>query len=286
VDLSDFPKLSFNTQSRLVSPMRELERDLVPHPTPKAPLALIGRGRVGRSLEAAAESAGVPARLAASAEASGASAGATAVLICVPDDVIERVCESVAGADPAPGLVGHVSGASTLAALEPAFARGSATFSLHPLQTFPDGATAIGGTPAAISGSDHAAAGFARGLAERLGMRPFDVPEEQRAAYHAAACMASNFLVALAEASAEVLSRAGIEDARELLAPLVLRTAANWAERGPDALTGPIARGDRATVERHRAALAELSPELLDAYEALAAHTEAIAKGGSREVRA
>jgi predicted short-subunit dehydrogenase-like oxidoreductase (DUF2520 family) len=101
-------------------------------------------------------------------------------------------------------------------------------------------------------------------------MRPFEVPEEQRAAYHAAASIASNFPVALEESAAELLERAGVADARELLAPLVLRTAANWAERGPEALTGPVARGDRETIERHRAALAELAPELLPMYEALA----------------
>ncbi|HYX78769.1 MAG TPA: DUF2520 domain-containing protein, partial [Solirubrobacterales bacterium] len=60
-----------------------------------------------------------------------------------------------------------------------------------------------------------------------------------------------------------------IEDGRELLAPLVLRTAANWAERGAEALTGPIARGDEATVERHREALRKTAPELLHLYEAL-----------------
>ncbi len=211
------------------------------------------------------------------------------MLLCVPDEAIEAACEAVAATEPLPALVGHVSGAGTLAVLEPAFAAGAATFSLHPLQTFPDGATAIEGTPAAVAGSDEAAAAFARALGERMGMRPFDVPEEQRAAYHAAACMASNFLVALQEASAELLARAGVsdvQDARELLAPLVLRTAANWAERGPDALTGPIARGDQETVERHRAALAELSPELLGAYDALAAHTEAISSGRSKQVPA
>jgi predicted short-subunit dehydrogenase-like oxidoreductase (DUF2520 family) len=269
--------------------MRELERELVPQPTPEAPIIVIGRGRVGGSLAAAAESAGLPARLVATPDAAGESAGATAVLICVPDAAIAEVCEAVASADPSPALVGHVSGAGTLAALEPAFAAGAATFSLHPLQTFPDGATAIERTPAAVAGSDEAAAAFARALGERIGMRPFDVPESQRAAYHAAACMASNFLVTLQEAAAELLSRAGAADeneARELLAPLVLRTAANWAERGPEALTGPIARGDRETVDRHRAALADLSPELLETYDALAAHTEAVASGRSKEVPA
>jgi predicted short-subunit dehydrogenase-like oxidoreductase (DUF2520 family) len=261
--------------------MRELERELVPQPTTEAPIILIGRGRVGGSLAAAADNANLPARLVAGADAARESAGATAALICVPDGAIAEVCDAVASADPPPALVGHVSGAGTLAALEPAFAAGAATFSLHPLQTFPDGATAIEGTPAAVAGSDEAAAAFARALGAQLGMRPFDVPESQRAAYHAAACMASNFLVALQEAAAELLSRSGAGDpdeARELLAPLVLRTAANWAERGPDALTGPIARGDRETVEGHRAALAELAPELLETYDALAAHTEAVAR--------
>ena len=133
------------------------------------------------------------------------------------------------------------------------------------------------GTPAAIAGSDEAALAFARSLAEALGMRPFEVPEESRAAYHAAAAIASNLLVALEESAAELLERIGVDEARELLAPLVLRTAANWAERGPAALTGPIARGDRATVQRHRVALAETAPELVRLYDALAMRAEAIA---------
>jgi predicted short-subunit dehydrogenase-like oxidoreductase (DUF2520 family) len=117
-------------------------------------------------------------------------------------------------------------------------------------------------------------------------MRPFEVPEESRAAYHAAAAMASNLLIALEESAAELVERLGIEDARELLAPLVLRTAANWAERGPAALTGPIARGDRAAVERHRAALAESAPELLPAYEALAVRAADVARESVGEVSA
>ena len=88
-------------------------------------------------------------------------------------------------------------------------------------------------------------------------MRPFEIPEERRAAYHAAASIASNFLVALEESAAGLLAEAGAPDARELLAPLVLRTAANWSERGAAALTGPIARGDEATVARHLEALRE-----------------------------
>jgi predicted short-subunit dehydrogenase-like oxidoreductase (DUF2520 family) len=261
--------------------MRELERDSLPSPLSAAPLVVVGRGRVGGSLARAAEIAGIEARLAGRDEPTD---GAGAVLICVPDDAIAEVCGRIATS--APPLVGHVSGAGTLDLLAAARERGASTFSLHPLQTFADDRTTVDGTPAAIAGSDAAAVSYARALAEALGMRPFEVPEESRAAYHAAAAMASNLLVALEESAAELVEKLGIEGARELLAPLVLRTASNWAERGPAALTGPIARGDRATVERHRTALTEIAPELLPLYDALAARAEAIARESVNEVSA
>jgi predicted short-subunit dehydrogenase-like oxidoreductase (DUF2520 family) len=257
--------------------MRELERDPLPSLlTSATTLAVIGRGRVGRSLALAAERADLDLRLAGREDAAEACREADAALLCVPDSAIAEACEAIA-AEPPP-LVGHVSGAGTLAALSAATERGADAFSLHPLQTFADGETTVEGTPAAIAGSSDQALGFARALAEALGMRPFEVPEENRAAYHAAASIASNLLVALEESAAELLGRAGVEDARELLAPLVLRTAANWAERGPAALTGPIARGDADTVERHRAAIAEIAPELLPAYEALAERAAPVAR--------
>jgi predicted short-subunit dehydrogenase-like oxidoreductase (DUF2520 family) len=249
--------------------MRELERDDLPSSLTN--LVVVGRGRVGSSLGRAAEAAGIGVRLVSRDEPID---DAGAVLLCVPDDAIAQVCGRLEGSA---RLVGHVSGASTLDVLAAARERGASTFSLHPLQTFADGETAVAGTPAAIAGSDEGALDFARSLAEALGMKPFEVPEENRAAYHAAAAMASNLLVALEESAAELAEKIGIEDARELLAPLVLRTAANWAERGPDALTGPIARGDRATVQRHRVALAETAPELVRLYDALAMRAEAIA---------
>jgi predicted short-subunit dehydrogenase-like oxidoreductase (DUF2520 family) len=263
--------------------MRELERDDLPSPlsvSAAKPLVVVGRGRVGGSLAKAAELAGIAVRLVNRDEAID---GAGAVLLCVPDDAIAEACGRVADSS---ALVGHVSGASTLDVLTAARERGASTFSLHPLQTFADGETAVSGTPAAIAGSDEQAISFARSLAEAVGMRPFEVPEESRAAYHAAAAMASNLLVALEESAAELVERLGIEDARDLLAPLVLRTAANWAERGPAALTGPIARGDHATVERHRAALADTAPELLPAYDALAARAEAVTRESVSETSA
>jgi len=261
--------------------MRELERDDLPSPLSDAALAVVGRGRVGGSIARAAELAGIDVRLAGRDDLPEACRDATAVLLCVPDDAIPEVSSAVAIAGPPP-LIGHASGAGTLAVLAAATERGAAVFSLHPLQTFADAATPTEGTPAAIAGSEESALVFARALAEALGMRPFEVPEENRATYHAAAAMASNLLIALEESAAQLLEGAGVSDSRELLTPLVLRTAANWAERGPDALTGPIARGDRATVERHRAVLADTAPELLPAYDALAERAQEVAAARTR----
>jgi predicted short-subunit dehydrogenase-like oxidoreductase (DUF2520 family) len=255
--------------------MRELERDDLPSPLNAAPLAVVGRGRVGRSLARAAELAGIQVRTAGRDEIAAVCEGVGAVLLCVPDAAIAVAADEVPeGAT----FVGHVSGAGTLNLLAAASAKGARAFSLHPLQTFVDGETSVEGTPAAIAGGDADAREFARALAEVLGMRPFEVSEQDRAAYHAAAAMASNLLVALEESAADLLARLGAEDARELLAPLVLRTAANWVERGPGALTGPIARGDRVTVDGHRAALSERAPELLPLYDALAERAQAVAR--------
>jgi len=260
--------------------MRELERDDLPSPL-KTPLALVGRGRVGRSLARAAEAAGIEVTL-----LPGDGAGPfddAAVLLCVPDDAISETAALVAESSPA--LIGHVSGASTLDVLATAADAGAGRFSLHPLQTFPSGETTVEGTPAAIAGSDPDSLEYAHALATALRMHPFEVPEGSRAAYHAAAALASNLLVALEESAAEVLERIGVQDARALLAPIVLRTTSNWVELGPAALTGPIARGDRATVQRHRIALAESAPELVRIYDALAMRAEAVAwelmRGGS-----
>ena len=265
--------------------MRELERDRPDTAGTSADtnalprLAIVGRGRMGGALAAAAERAGLSFTAAGREDAAAACADAEAVLLCVGDADIPAAAKAAAGATPPLRLVGHTSGATGLDALEAATGRGAAAFSLHPLQTVPHDQADITGAPCAVSGSTADALAFASELAEALGMRPFVVPEERRAAYHAAAAMASNFLIALQESAAGLLKEAGIEDARELLTPLVLTTAANWAEHGDAALTGPIARGDEATIARHLEALRETAPELLPLYEALAERTRKVAEG-------
>jgi predicted short-subunit dehydrogenase-like oxidoreductase (DUF2520 family) len=265
--------------------MRELERDSVTAAAGaserSSPVVVIGRGRAGRSIAAAAGLAGIAVELAGRERSLEACGRAEVALLCVPDGAIGDACAALLPAVPPLRFVGHVSGATGLDVLQAARDRGADVFSMHPLQTIPDGGAEIAGASCAVAGSSEEAIRLARDLAESLGMQPFDVPEEKRAAYHAAAAMASNMLVALEESAAELLRQSGVEEPRELLAPLVLRTAANWAERGEQALTGPIARGDVATVGRHLAALRETAPDLLPMYEALAARTRELASRGA-----
>jgi len=271
--------------------MRELERDPPDNHDPPGhpeltPLAVVGPGRVGRSIARAVAGAGVHVSLSGRRDALAACEQARTALLCVPDTSIEEACETISAAVPPLRYVGHTSGATDLAALGPAARRGARTFSIHPLQTIPDGNATLAGAPCAVSGADAEARSVATAIAARVGMRPFPLPEERRAAYHAAASIACNYLVALEETAVELLERAGIEDARELLAPLVLRTTANWAERGGEALTGPIARGDEETVERHLEAIRETAPELLAVYLALAERTRTLAARHRPEVAA
>jgi predicted short-subunit dehydrogenase-like oxidoreductase (DUF2520 family) len=256
--------------------------DLTSHPDALGALAVVGPGRLGRAISNAAKDAGLEVALAGRDDAPAVCRRSEVALLCVPDAAIPEACESIAPAVPPLRFVGHTSGATGLDALDAAAKRGAGTFSLHPLQTVPDGgASPLAGASCAIAGSTPAALEIAEAIALRLGLKPFEVPEERRAAYHAAASIASNFLVALEESAAELLERAGIEDGRELLAPLVLRTAANWAERGGDALTGPIARGDEETVRRHLEAVGETSPDLIELYKALAERTRELARQGA-----
>ncbi|GAA4992716.1 pantoate--beta-alanine ligase [Actinopolymorpha pittospori] len=262
--------------------MRELERNRDAEASSALHrLAVIGDGRTGGSVTHAARAAGLDVHVGRRGTSAATASLAEVALLCVPDRSIASACAELAEADPLPAYVGHVSGAAGLDVLAAARRRGAETFTLHPLQTIPTPDTDLAGAPAAVSGSSPAARDVAAALARRLGMVPFDVPEEHRAAYHAAAVLASNFLVTLEESATELLTRAGVADARAVLAPLVLRSAANWAEAGSAALTGPIARGDEDTVRAHLAAVRALAPKLEPTYTALAERTRAIAERGA-----
>ena len=249
-------------------------------PCPRS-VGILGAGRLGGALAGALAEAGLDVRGPAGR---GERPEADAILLCVPDAEIPAAAAAVAGAAP---LVGHTSGATPLAALEPARVGGAELFGLHPLQTFTGGDrehTRFAGAGCAVAGSTPGAQAAAGALAERLGMRSFALAEEDRAAYHAAASIASNFLVTLEAAAEGAAGAAGLEpaEARALLAPLVRATVENWAVLGPEAaLTGPVARGDDATVERQRAALAEATPRLVPLFDELVERTRALARAGA-----
>jgi predicted short-subunit dehydrogenase-like oxidoreductase (DUF2520 family) len=244
-------------------------------------VGIVGAGRVGTTLAAALREAGHDVHGPAGR---GERPAGDALLLCVPDAEISAAAAAVAGAAP---LVGHASGATPLAALEPARAQGR--FGLHPLQTFPapleeDALARLLGVGCAVAGSNDVALEAATRMARSLGMRPFPIDDGGRAAYHAAASVASNFLVTLEAAAERIAAGAGLEpsEARELLAPLVRTTVESWASFGPErALTGPVARGDRSTVEAQRRAVAEAAPELLALFDELVDRTQALAGQGA-----
>jgi predicted short-subunit dehydrogenase-like oxidoreductase (DUF2520 family) len=236
-------------------------------------VGIVGAGRVGTALAQALRDAGVA--VDGPLGRGARPARCDAIALCVPDAEIPAAAEAVTGAAP---LIGHTSGATPLSALAHA---GVPAFGLHPLQSFAHPGVRFEGAGAAVAGSTPEALAFATGLAERLGMRPFEIDDEGRAAYHAAASVASNFLVTLQAAAESIAAGAGLEreEARELLLPLVRQTVENLAELGPEAaLTGPIARGDEATVEAQRAAVEQVAPELLGLFDELAQRTRALAR--------
>ncbi len=211
---------------------------------------VIGSGRVGSA---------VGARLLERGVALDADDPAV-TLLCVPDMAIEATSRCLT---PGRGWIGHVSGATPLAALAPHERR----FSLHPLQTFDRSGdpAQLDGAWGAVTGETEGAVAVGSELAELLGLRPFALADEDRTLYHAGAVFASNYLVTLQRAAV----RLGVP--AEGLVPLMTRTIENGFE-----LTGPIARGDWATVDAHREAIRVAHPELEAVYDALADATVAL----------
>jgi predicted short-subunit dehydrogenase-like oxidoreductase (DUF2520 family) len=217
---------------------------------------VVGAGRAGSAITARLAERGVSG---GPLDPGGDQARAL-VLLCIPDDQIDRVAEEVAEGP----WIAHVSGATPLAALSPHRRR----FGVHPLQTLVRGRgpEQLDGAWGAVTADDEP--GRERGwwLARTLGLVPFDLADDRRVLYHAGAAMASNFLVTLHDAAASLLSSAGVP--RDALLPLMRRTIDNGFE-----LTGPIARGDRGTIDRHVRALREETPDLVPLYQALAEAT-------------
>ncbi len=186
------------------------------------------------------------------------------VLLCVPDRAIAEVAVDVALGP----WIAHVSGATPLTALDPHVRR----FGLHPLQSFSKsrGPEQLDGAWGAVTAESGEARAVGFWLGETLGLRPFELDEASRAAYHAGAAFASNYLVTLRAAARSLLEAAGAPP--EALDPLISGVVENGFE-----LTGPIARGDWDTVERHLEVIRAERPELEELYVVLAEATARIA---------
>jgi predicted short-subunit dehydrogenase-like oxidoreductase (DUF2520 family) len=231
--------------------------------------AIVGvSGREETSARAEAWLPGVP--VAAIAEA---VRGAAVVAVAVPDAAMEAVASEIAGAIEPGTAVLHVSGALGLDVLDPIVAAGGVPLAVHPLQTFADVAGAIealAGSAVAVTARVDTGWFLGDRLAMDLGGRPFHLAEEHRALYHAAAVFASNYLVAVSGAAAELFDAARVPDALAAMRPLQEATLANVHRLGPrDALTGPAVRGDAGTIDRNLAAIAAAAPHLVVPYVAL-----------------
>jgi predicted short-subunit dehydrogenase-like oxidoreductase (DUF2520 family) len=247
--------------------MRELERDLPSADPACTRVAVVGPGRLGRALVRALSGTGGAFEPVGPLDRGADGREADAVLLCVPDGQIAAAASLIV-----PGrLVGHCSGATGLQPLLP-----HEGFSMHPLMTVAGPEAELAGAGAAVDGATPRALAFAEHLARALGMRAVRVAEEDRALYHAAASVASNFLVTLEAAAERLAELAGVE--RELLVPLIRSTVENWAALGGErALTGPVARGDDETVHRQREAIEARAPDLLPLFDALVRATRSLA---------
>jgi predicted short-subunit dehydrogenase-like oxidoreductase (DUF2520 family) len=241
------------------------------HPA-TAPLSMsvVGPGRLGTALARAFRSAGLEVQ--GPLRRGDIASEADVVLLCVPDAEIAAAARAHAATG---RFIGHTSGATPLA-------ESGVDFGLHPLGSFlgTEDLAAFRGLGVAIAGRTPAALDAARQLADALGATVFAIDDEARAAYHAAASVASNYLVTLQAAAEQLAQTAGLEPAesRALFAPLVRATVENWAAHGPaSALTGPIARGDEATIDRQRTAVAASAPDLLPLFDVLAERTRVLA---------
>ena len=199
------------------------------------------------------------------------------LVVAVPDQAIGTVAERLAASGASlPRIALHLSGALDASALETLRARGAAVGSCHPLQTFPDAEVppdAFEGITFGLEG-DAPAVAAGRALASVLGARSVAVPAGAKALWHLAAVLAGNGTIALVGAALDAMRAAGLgdEDALLALGPLARRSLEGALGVGPAAaLTGPVARGDEATLERHRAAIAAWDPSRLALYEALVA---------------
>jgi len=258
-------------------------------------VSIIGCGAVGRSFGVALREAGYSIAALASKDVESARAaraligegniarsGVDAarageiVFITVPDSAVAAVCDRIAreGGFARGRIVLHCSGALSAEALASARKVGAAVGALHPIQSFSsaqDAVQTMRGVVFTFQG-DAKASKAAREIVRKLGGKLVTISAEEKPLYHTASVFASNYLVALAQIASSLLAESGVpaNESLKALLPLMRGTLDNLERVGlPDALTGPIARGDVETVETHLKALRKLEPVWEHAYREL-----------------
>ena len=265
-------------------------------------IALVGPGRAGQSIAIASNGAGHDVVAVAGRDLERTAAAARRfeaiplaigepippvdlIVIAVSDDAIEVVAGEIAPiARNAAASAVHLSGATSVSALAAFGDHGVAIGSFHPLQTMPTpelGARRLAGAWVAVTAGEPLRSTLFD-LAGAIGMHPFELRDDDRAAYHAAAAAAANFPVAALAVAKRLFEATGVPfDAAR---PLVDAIVANVFESGPAAsLTGPIARGDTRTVDLQIHAVREAAPDLAAAFESMVDATAVVAESFREE---
>lgn len=177
------------------------------------------------------------------------------VILTVPDDQLSPVVDRLAKTDLtwADRNVVHLSGSHNSSILQPLADYGAGTASIHPLQTFTrsDNAVRFDGIWFTFQGDDSLFP-LLKNLITPFGARSIPMSADQKSAMHLAAVFASNYLVSLMEVVQQITEKQDIQNGLELLSPIIHQTLENIFEKGPgQSLSGPVARGDRSTLEKH-----------------------------------
>lgn len=267
-----------------------------------AKIGIIGLGRVGTALAILLDGAGhkivsaldvdakakkrfgkaVPAKICETMDE--ALPEAEVILICVPDNAIPGVAQQISQSKALKSsvFVGHTSGVLGSDVLQEVKAKGCQAFSMHPIQTFSDIDSAVESIPGSYFGieGDKDALEMARKIIASLKGRTILLNPEFKPVYHAALCVASNFMVALLDLAVKLCESADIEKGKiaGILFPLVKTTISNFEKSGIKALSGPIERGDVATVRSQLESIMMTDPELLSTFVSLAMATVGVAE--------
>ena len=207
------------------------------------------------------------------------------LFIAVPDDEIPSVTSRLQKFETlSPGtIIAHTSGVLSSDILSPLKNKGIHIGSFHPCCSFSaDFSGGLNGVYIALEGEDNACSRLSV-VAQALGGIPFAVHKDKKALYHAGCTMASNYLISLMGIVRDILRELSPEPGFELVLPLIKGTLKNIENSNPeDALTGPIVRGDVATIRKHLEALKQMDQDLLDLYIAMGKATMRLLQNQNR----